>query len=143
MERGLVVLGDSKVNVSQRCALAAQRANCALGCTRPSTALGEGGAVPLCSMRPQLQHWVQFGVPQYRKDLKLLESGRRRPTKVLKDLKVNMRGSGGPWVCLVQNRGTEGRPHGRLQFLTGSGGAALSSALFDGDSTRGNGIDLC
>ena len=31
----------------------------------------------------------------------------------------------------------------RLQLFTGSGGAALSSALCDSDRARGNGMELC
>jgi len=34
-------------------------------------------------------------------------------------------------------------PSWRLQLLTGSGGAALSSAVCDSDRARGNGMELC
>ena len=42
MERNLEVLTDGKLYVSQQCALASKGANCALGCTRPSTATRKG-----------------------------------------------------------------------------------------------------
>lgn len=41
-ERDLGILADSKLNISQQCILTAQRANCTLECTGPSTATGRG-----------------------------------------------------------------------------------------------------
>lgn len=60
-EWGLQVLADSKWNLSQLCSMAAQRANCILGCIRPNTA------------KPHLKHCVQFWSPQCKKDRTIRE----------------------------------------------------------------------
>ena len=72
-ERNTGVLVAGKVNVYQKGALVAQRADCTLGCTRPSTTSQAGGGAvhsALCCVvsPPALREgWV----PQYRKDIKL------------------------------------------------------------------------
>ena len=58
------------------CALAAQKANCVLGCIKSSVASRSRDVIlPLCSalMRPHLERCVQLWSPQYRKDMDLLE----------------------------------------------------------------------
>ena len=46
---------------------------------------GEGGdpAPLLCALRPHLEHCVQMGSPQYRRDMELLECVQRRIIKMV------------------------------------------------------------
>ena len=70
----MVVLEDEKLNMSQKCVLAAQKANSTLGIIRRGVA-SRGRAVPPYStlVRSRLQYCIQFWGPQYRKDVELLE----------------------------------------------------------------------
>ena len=87
-EKDFWVLVDEKLDIRERCALAAQKSNCTLDCIQRRVSSREG-ILPLSSVlvKPHLEYCVQACGAKHKKDVEFFEGVQRWAMKIIKGLK--------------------------------------------------------